>query len=654
MTQSTPSDKKKKRNQIRVSLMVMATMLTTSVVGFSGGTAFAAESKKALTLPTRSESAEKYKWNLKELYATRADFEKDVKLVEKDLLPQLANYKGKLSNPADFKAYMALDEKISRLVMKTYIYATFYADLDQTDSAGTEYLDLSQGLYSAYSEAIAFATTELSKMPTESFNKLVQDPSLKEYKRYFEKVKLSKDHTLSDQEEVLLAQMTELADSPDNLFSKVTVADYKDPVIKDAKDNVITLTDAKYDEIMRTGDRALRKAAYEATMASYASQINTLSANYATQVKMDVFFAKARKYNSALEASLSTEEIPKSIYDNLVKAVNQNLNYLHRYNNVKKSYFGFDKMYSYDTRLPIAGSVNYQLSYDDAVSMINKGLAPLGSQYLKDFNTGINNRWVDVYSDESKASGGYQWGSYDTHPYILMNYDNSLDEALTLAHEMGHAMNTLYSNQTQTYINADYPIFTAEVASTVNELLVMDYLIKNAKTDDEKLFLINKQIENIRGTIYSQVMYAEFEQTIHEMAEAGKPLSAEVMNSTWYNLVKKYNGSALTVPEEAKYSWSRISHFYSAFYVYKYATSMSAAYSIVNQINGENSKVATENYLKFLASGGSLTPVESLKVAGVDMNSTEPVDSVLKYFGSLVDQYEKILKAKKQVPKKAS
>lgn len=633
----------RKRGKIRISLMVMAALLAQSTLTFAA----------APPQLTRAEAPAKYKWQLTEIYASKAAFEADLKKVKTELLPKFAAYKGKLKNPTDFKALMKLDEEAGRLVFKAYVYANFTADLDTTSDLGTELVDLAMATYGAYAEASAFVAPELSAMNPEDFNKLLNDSSLSDYKRYLEKIKLSKDHSLSDKEEALLAQLTEINGAPDAMFDKITVADYQYPVIKDSKGKSITLTDAKYDEIMRTGDRALRKAAYDATVNSYAAQINALTQNYATQVKLDVFNAEVRNYPSALEASLSSEEIPKSIYDNLVKSVNANLSYLHKYNAVKKNYFGLDKMYSYDTRLPIAGSVTYQLSLDEAVKVINKGLAPLGEQYLKDFNSGINGNWIDAYPDDNKAGGGYQWGTYDTHPYILMNYDNSLDEALTVAHEMGHALNSKYSNEKQSYANADYPIFTAEVASTVNELLVMDYLIKNAKSDDEKLFLINKQIENIRGTIYSQVMYAEFEQSIHAMAEAGKPLSPEIMNSTWLNLVKKYNGPSLTVVDGAKYSWSRISHFYNAFYVYKYATSMSAAYSIVNQITGTDHDAATKRYLEFLASGGTKPPVETLKAAGVDMNSSEPVDSILKYFGSLVDEYEKILKAKKAV-KKAS
>lgn len=636
---------KKKRMKVRISVLVVSALLSTQVLCFAGTNA---------EVPTRSSVSEKYKWNLSELYPTRATFEADLTKVKKELLPKVAAYKGQLKDPVQFKSFMELDEQISRIVYKTMVYATFSADLNQSDNNATELLDLSDGLAGDYSQAVSFVSTELTKLSDEDFNKLYSNASLKTYKRYFDKVTLSKAHTLSDPEEAILAKLSEVAGAPSSLFSKITLADYNAPTIKDAKGKLITLTNAKYSEVLESADRDLRKRAYEAKTNSYKDQINTLAANYASQIKLDVFNASTRKYTSALESSLTSEEIPQAIYDNLVTSVNKNLSYLHKYNTVKKNYFGFDKMYAYDTSLPISGNVDTKYTYDEAVKMIAKGLAPLGNQYVADFNKGINDRWVDVYADENKYTGGYQWGTYDTHPYILMNFDNSLDESLTLAHEMGHALNSQYSNKTQDYINADYPIFTAEVASTVNELLVMDSLIKNTKNTDEKLYLIDKQIENIRGTIFTQVMYAEFEQKIHALAESDKALSPDVLNNTWLELVKKYNGKDLTVLDQSKYSWSRISHFYTSFYVYKYATSMSAAYSIVNQMNGKDSEKAVTQYLAFLSTGGTQPPVEALKLAGVDMNSSEPVDSILKYFGGLVDQYEKLLKEKKATQKKAS
>lgn len=315
---------------------------------------------------------------------------------------------------------------------------------------------------------------------------------------------------------------------------------------------------------------------------------------------------------------------------------------LHKYYKIKKKALGLDEMHGYDLLVPIVDDYKIEMSFEDAVEMIAKALQPLGDKYVQDFKDGIKNKWVDVYEDDNKYTGAYSWGSYDTHPYILMNYDNSLDSVLTLAHEMGHALNSKYSNEAQNYINSDYPIFTAEVASTVNELLVMDYLIKNAKDDTEKLYLINKQIENISGTVYTQVMFSEFEQIMHDKAESGEPISKETLNDYWRSLNMKYSGSALKIDKEAEVGWERISHFYMNFYVYKYATSISASYQIVNDItSGE--KDAVENYLNFLASGGSEMPVDTLLKTGVDMNSSKPVDSILSYFDSLVNQMDELI-----------
>lgn len=627
--------------------MVMTTLLAAQIPCF-GATAAASNP------PTRSEASAKYKWDLSEIYKTRATFEADLQKVEKEILPKLTEYKGKLNSVDGFKSFKTLDEQASRIIFNAYVYAYMSADLDATDNNATEMAQIAESAYNNYLEATAFVSPELSKMSETDFDKLYKAESLKDYKRYLDTIKLSRAHILSEPEETIISKFGDVLGAPSTLFNKITLADYKAPIITDSKGKKIELTDAKYSQILETGDRALRQKAFEAVTNSYKAQINALSTNYATQVKADVLNAELRKYDSALDASLASEEIPKSIYTNLVSAVNKNLAYLHKYNAVKKSYFGFDKMYTYDTYLPLSKDADLKYSYEEGVKLIEKALAPLGTQYVADYKKGISSKWVDVYAGDNKYDGGYNWGTYDTHPYILMNYDNTLDSTLTLAHEMGHALNSKYSNAKQPYATADYTIFTAEVASTVNELLVMDYLIKNAKNDDEKLALINMQIQNIRGTVYSQVMYAEFEQKTHEMVEQGKPLSPDVLNKTWLDLVKKYNGPSVSVSDQSQYSWSRISHFYTAFYVYKYSTSMSAAYSIVNQMNGPNKEKAVENYLNFLSAGGSNPPVESLKLAGVDMNSSEPVDSLLKYFGDLVNEYDKLLKAKKANVKKAS
>lgn len=630
--------------------MVMTTLLAAQIPCFAATTTTAASA----TAPTRAAAVAKYKWDLSEIYKTRAAFEADLKKIKTELMPKLEAYKGKLNSVESYKAFMSLEEETSRLISKAYVYAYMTADLDLSSSEASEMTQLIEGVYVDFGELTAFVLPELSTMSEADFNKLYNDESLKNYRRSLEIIKGKRAHILSAPEEKIISQFGEILGAPNELYDKITVADYEAPTIIDSKGKKIQLTDAAYSNILETGNRDLRKKAFEAITNSYKGQVNSLTTNYATQVKSDVLDADLRNYDSALAASLANEEIPMSIYSNLVKSVDKNLAYLHKYNAVKKNYFGFDKMYSYDTYLPVSGNVNLKYSYDDGVKLIEKALAPLGKKYVADFKAGIDGRWVDAYSDDNKAGGAYSWGAYDTEPFILMNYDNSLDSVLTLAHEMGHSMNSKYSNEKQPSAMADYPTFTAEVASTVNELMVMDYLIKNAKNDDEKLALINMQIQNIRGTVYVQVMFAEFEQKAHEMVENGQPLSLDALNKLWLDLMKKYNGPSLTVLDSSKYGWTTIPHFYTPFYVYKYATSMSASYSIVNQMKGASKDKAIENYLNFLGSGGSKAPVETLQLAGVDMNSTEPVDSILKYFGDLVNEYDKLLKAKKDKMKKAS
>ena len=529
--------------------------------------------------------------------------------------------------------------------MKGYVYANLSMDLNQADSNAQELASIADAAYSKYVKAVSFERPELLALPEKELKGLINDPKLKEYKIYLEQLLKQKEHILSDKEEAILSASNEMAGTPNDIFDKVVYADFEYPTIVDKDGNEIKLDNANYYRILEEEERELRKNAYLARTEAYGKANNTLAATYTGEVKKNIFYANARGYESSIDAALAEEFIPRSICDNLVKSVNDNLGYLHKYYEVKKKALGLDELHSYDDSLPLVKDYKMEITYDEAVEIISKALAPLGKQYVKDFKKGVNSRWVDVYADENKYTGGYQWGTYDTHPYILMNYTNDLDSASTLAHEMGHALNSVYSDKKQPYYVASYPIFTAEVASTANELLLMDYLIKNAKNDDEKLYLLNKQIDNIMGTIYTQVMFSEFEQTVHDMVEKGEPLSADVLNNLWLSLIKKYNGDAFTVDENSKYGWSRIPHFYMNFYVYKYATSMSASFELVNNIL-EKKDGAVDKYLEFLAAGGSDYPVEILKKAGVDMNTSEPVDNILEYFGELVDEMEKLLEKK--------
>ena len=599
----------------------------------------------ALDIPTREEASDAYKWDLTDLYSNREDFEKDVKLLNDTYVPKLATYEGKLDTVENIMAYFELNIEASKILTNVYMYPYLVMDLNQDSSEATEMAGMADSTYGAYQSATSFAIPEILKLDESVIREFMALPEMAPYKMTLDKLLKAKAHVLSAKEEKILALASETTSSPKDIYDKVTLADYVKPEIVDENGETLVLNSSTYYNIIESNDRALREKAYNAKFASYDKAINTIAATMNAEVKKNIFLAEARGYDSALEASLDAEYIPKSIYDNLVTSVNNNLSYLHKYYTVRKKAMGLDELHSYDCYVPLVDNFDFEMSYDDAVKTIETALAPLGTDYINTFDKGIKSNWLDVYEDDHKYTGGYNWGNYNTHPYILLNYDNSLDAVSTLAHEMGHAINSVYSDKTQNYLNADYPIFTAEVASTANEILLMDYLIKNAKSDDERLYLLNMQIDNIRGTVYTQVMFAEFEQTIHEKVEAGEALSADYLNNLWLDLITKYYGPDYTVDDVAKTGWSRIPHFYMNFYVYKYATSMSAANELVNNIIA-NKPQATDKYLTFLAAGGSDYPVDILKAAGVDMTSSAPVDNLLVYFGELVDEFEATLAKK--------
>lgn len=624
--------KKKVRNAI-VSLMLVLILLVGQTASFAGG-----------DLVTRSDADDKYKWDLTDIYESREAFNVDIEAVEM-ILSQFEAYVGKLNTADALVEIFALDEEASRKLFKAYVYANLMLDLDQTNNDAIEMSSITSGLYGQYLSAQSFVEPEILELDEETIRTFMEDERLADMKMYLEGLLNQKEHILSKEEEKILSLASEMAGSPRNVFDKVTIADKQKVYITNKEGEEVELTSGLFSQILEDDDRDYRANAAELRYSVYEKINNTLSATYEAEIKKNIFFSKARGFDSSIQASLYAETIPQSVYDNLVSAVNENLEYLHKYYEVRKKALGYEDLYYYDAYIPLTDEYRMEITYDEATDLIATALQPLGNKYVADFNDGIENQWVDAYEDSNKYTGGYQWGSYDTHPFILMNYDNTLNSALTLAHEMGHALNSKYSDETQPYAMADYPIFTAEVASTVNEMLVMDYLIKNAKTDEEKLYLVNQQIDNIRGTVFVQVMFSEFEKIAHEMVEAGEPMSPDVLNDLWMELLVKYFGPEYSTLEYQKYGWSRIPHFYMNFYVYKYATSMSAGYSIVNRIMaGEEN--AVEDYLTFLAAGGSADPITVLKGTGVDMNSSEPVDSILKYFGELVDELEVLLDAK--------
>jgi len=623
---------------MRNTLKTIAVILTV-VLTMSFGVVFAAEE----TLPKRSDIDPKYKWDLTEIYADKSAFESDFARVEKQYITVIGDFKGKLSTPAAVLKCFKVDDEMNRTMEKLYVYSHMMVDLDATDSAASELASRTETLNSKVMEAEAFITPELLSLPDDAFDKLLNSSVLKDYRYILLKLKNERAHTLSKSEEELLAAASDMAGTPEDIWEKATSADLRFKTIKDESGNEVAVTNSRWSAFLDNPDRQIRKNAFEAHYGSYDTIKNTLAATLSAQVKKDVFFARARNYDSALEAALAQDQIPTDVYDNLVKAVNDNLDALHKYVDLRQKVLKLDKVHVYDMYVPLVDDFRMEIKYDDAKKMILEGLKPLGEEYIDVVNKSFDSNWMDVYETENKYAGAYNWGTYDTHPYILLNYNDTADAMLTLAHEMGHAMHSYYSNKTQTYVNADAPIFTAEVASTTNELIMTEYLLENAKNNEEKLYLINSLIENIRGTVYTQIMYAEFEKLIHERVENGEALSVDSLKAMWKELMQKYYGENFEVDELVTLWWARIPHFYMNFYVYKYATGMAAAYPL-SQALTKGEAGAAEKYLEFLKAGDSDFPVDILKNAGVDMTATKPVDDLLKLFSDLVDQMEQLLK----------
>ncbi|WP_246465304.1 oligoendopeptidase F [Atribacter laminatus] len=594
---------------------------------------------------SRGQIEEKYQWNLGDIYSNQKEWEIDFAKIQNEYLPKMEEFRDKLSQAENVLACLQFNDELFRLIEKLYVYAYMKADENQDDSVASEMSSRAETLYSQAAATVSFIRPELLSQPESVLKGYMEDPAFSDYRHTLDALLKLKPHTLSKPEEELLAKASDMASAPSVIFDKVTEADMIFPKVLDDKGKEVQLSEGVFYRYLQSPDREFRKRVYEGILNSYDKSKNTLAATLNSEVKKNWFYSQARKYDSSLEASLFSENIPREVYDNLIQAVNNNLSYLHQYVQLRKKVFQLDQVQIFDMYVPLVADYTLTVSYEKAQQKLLEGLKPLGPEYLDMLKKGFENRWIDVYETENKATGGYSWGAYDTHPYILMNYDNTADSMLTLAHEMGHALNSHYTNSSQKYVNSQTPIFTAEVASTMNENLMLEYLIKNAKNDDEKLYFLDKLIENIRGTVYTQVMYSEFEQIIHERIEKGEALSYKYLSDAWKELLGKYYGPDFIVEELASRGWSRIPHFYMNFYVFKYATSLAASNELLNNILTDQPD-AIDKYLSFLKAGSSDYPVEILKAAGVDMISTQPVDHLLKKFGDLVKDMEETFKKK--------
>lgn len=588
-------------------------------------------------LKKRNEINIEHKWVLEDMYSSLEKWEDDFKAA-KESLPAFAMLSGKLlDSPSDLSKILKDHSKLMEKVEKLFIYAHMKKDENNTDQDFQALMDRAMSLLVETESTFSFLVPDILKIDPGELKKLIsRDEDLSDYTHYLKDVSRKRKHILTADNEKILALSGELAASPGLIFGMIDNADIKFPVIKDENSNSVELTKGRYSKFMESRNRQVRKDAFESLYSTYDKQKNTLSSTLSSSIKKDVFFSRVRKYTTSIESALHDDNVPISVYDNLIDSVSNNLDAIYKYMDLRKKALGVDELHMYDLYVPIIDDVEFKVSYDEAKIMVAESLRPLGDDYLNILKGGLEDGWVDIYENEGKTSGAYSWGCYDTHPYVLMNYEDIINHVFTLSHEMGHAMHTYLSNKNQPYVRAGYKIFVAEVASILNEILLTDHLLKILDDDKKKQYILNHYLEQFRGTVYRQTMFAEFEKIAHTRTENQVPLTSESLSKIYRSLNIKYYGKEIIVDQQIDLEWARIPHFYSAFYVYKYALGFSAAAALSEKIlKGESG--AVERYLEFLSSGGSDYPIELLKKAGVDMTSPEPVDRALKIFSSLVD-----------------
>ena len=596
------------------------------------------------SIPKRNEIPEQFKWKLEDIYESNELWEKDFAEV-KELAVKLGDYKDKLGLSAEnLLKCMDASTSISRLFEKVYVYAQMRSHEDSANGYYQGLADRTESLAVEASSAGSFIVPELLSIPDEKLAGFIEsNEKLAFYQKYIDVIVRTKPHVLSASEEQIMAMSGEMANAPGNIYSMLNNADMKFPTIKDENGQDIELTKGRYSQMLESTDRRVRKDAFDALYTTYKKQRNTLAALLNSQVKSNIFNAKVRKYSSARESYLFPDNVPEAVYDNLIKAMHDNMHLMHRYMKLRKEVLGLDELHMYDVYTTMVKEAKMDITFEEAVETVKKGVAGLGEKYSKDLEKGLTSGWIDVYENEGKRSGAYSWGCYDSHPYVLLNHSDTVNNMFTLAHEMGHALHSFYSDENQPYIYAQYKIFVAEVASTLNEALLMQYMLKNTTDKTKKMYLLNYYMEQFRTTVYRQTMFAEFEKLIHGKAEAGESLTADVLCQVYHDLNVKYYGPDMIVDELLDMEWSRIPHFYSSFYVYKYATGFSAATSIAHKIT-KDGQSAIDKYLQFLQSGGSDYPIELLKIAGVDMTTPDPINNALKVFEDLLNQMEELVK----------
>ena len=589
----------------------------------------------------RSEISDEYKWSVKDLYSSdelwNNDYEKALKSTQ-----EKSSFEGCVMDSADTLAdALSESEKDDYITERLYVYAFMRYYEDTSDGTYQQMSGKAQMLAVKMSEKYSFLVPEIMAADDDKVARFLDSDKIKPYRHLLCDMLAKKEHTCSQKEEKLLAMASQMADSPSDIFSKFNNADVKFGKVHDEHGDEKELTSAGFSVFMESRDRNVRKEAFYALYRQYKSYINTLAASYYGNVKQAVFFANARNYESTLQMYLSGSFIPESVYTNLIDTVNNNLDKMHDYVSLRKKTLGVDELHFYDIYAPLTSDYTVKVSYENAKETVLDALKILGDDYVSQVKKGYESGWVDVYENDGKRSGAFSWGAYGTHPYIFLNYTETLNDIFTLIHETGHAMHTYYSNETQPYTYAGYKIFVAEVASTCNEVILIDYLLKHSRSDEEKKYLYGHYLEQFKGTLFRQTMFAEFEMITHRMAQDGEVLNAESLCGTYKKINEKYFGKDMVIDEEIAYEWARIPHFYTPVYVYQYATGFSAAVAIATKIiNGD--KEVLHGYREFLKGGSSMHPIELLSLCKIDMSKPDVIQDALNVFGSLIEDFKKI------------
>jgi len=588
----------------------------------------------------RDQIGQQHKWALEHIFISDEAWETEFASVKIEC-KSIAGFKGKLDAKSQLLEAFRFCDKMGKSIIKLYAYAHMKKDQDSSVDTYVSMMDRITSLYAGFSAESSFINSELAALDESYLNAVINDANFSDYDYDLKEILRTKKHILSEKEEKILSQASVALRGTSNAFGMLNNVDLPLPVLK-IGDEKEKLTFGKYSYYLTTGDQPTRKLVFEGLYGAYKSLINTFASLYGGSVKTDNFYAIARGFDSALEGALHGENIPKDVYNNLLKAVKKALPVMHDYMSLRKKALGVQNLWMYDMLVPIVEGMTMELEYDDAYELCKKGLAPLGSEYQDLLKKAQDDRWIDVYETPGKRSGAYAFGVYGVHPYIMLNYSKTLNDVFTLSHELGHAMHSYYSAQTQPFAKENYKIFVAEVASTVNEVLLLKHMIKEAKNKTEKAYLLNYYLDMFRATLFRQSMFAEFEMMTHDMDRAGEPLTVGNLCDTYLKLNKKYYGSAVRHNEEIKYEWARIPHFYTSFYVYKYATGITAAVNIAKRILEEPEYVDVYKD-KFLKAGGHKPAYEILKDAGIDLGKTDSYEVAMDEFANTLEELKKLL-----------